>query len=88
VFSGSLPISNELYRLVQDQLSEAPRTNTFNDLTTTIETLSTFTSACETVVADIKTRGEEQDLKTAVKGIRNVLTWMKCSSTTYLTFQG
>ncbi|OBT94396.1 hypothetical protein VE01_07775 [Pseudogymnoascus verrucosus] len=77
VFRDRLSISNELYRLVQDQLSEAPRTNTLNDLKTTIETLSTFTGACESVLTDISSRGQETDLRTAVEGIRNVLTWAK-----------
>ena len=88
MFSNSLPISNELYRLVQDQLSEAPRTNTLNDLRTTTEALSTLTSACESVLADISARGQETDLHTAVKEVRNVLTWTKCSSTISLTFHG
>lgn len=74
MFSDPLPISNELYRLVQDRLSEAPRTNTLDDLRTTTETLSILTSACESVLADITAQGQETDLHTAVKGIRNVLT--------------
>lgn len=88
VFRDPLPISNELCRLVQDQLSEVPRTNTLNDLKTTIETLSTLTRACESVLADISAPGQEADLPTAVKGIKNVLTWTKCSSTTCLPRQG
>lgn len=88
MFGDPLPISNELYCLAQDQLSETPRTNTLNDLRTTIETLSTLTSACKSVLADINVRGQETDLRTAVEGIRNVLTWTKCSSATRLTFQG
>jgi hypothetical protein len=39
-----------------------------------------------TVLAAISPRGQETDLHTAVKGIRNVLTWTKCSSTTCSTF--
>jgi flagellin-specific chaperone FliS len=59
VFRDSLLISTELYRLVQDQLSEAPRTNTLNDLRTTMETLSNLTSACESLLTDISTQGKE-----------------------------
>ncbi|OBT40524.1 hypothetical protein VE00_09006 [Pseudogymnoascus sp. WSF 3629] len=77
VFSDPLLISNELYRLVQDQLSEAPRTNTLDDLRTTTETLSTLTTACESVLADINARGQETNLHTAVAEIKNVLTWTK-----------
>ena len=88
VFKDSVPISNELYYLVQDQLSKTPRTNTLDDLRTMAETLSTITSACESVFTDISARGQEIDLRTAVKGTRNVLTWTKCSSTIRLTLQG
>jgi len=85
VFSGPLPISNELYRLVQDQLSEAPRTNSLDDLRTTVETLSTLTNACESVLTDISARGEKTDLRTAVDRVRNVLSWTKFLDTVKTT---
>lgn len=86
MFSDPLLILNERYCLVQDRLSEALRTNTLDDLRTITETLSTLTSAYESVLADISARGQETDLYITVKGKRNVLTWTKCSSTTRLTF--
>ena len=88
LFRDRVPLPNEVCCLVQDQLLEAPRTNTLNDLRTTIDTLSTLTSACESVLADISERRQETDLHTAVEEIRNVLTWTKCSPITRLTFQG
>jgi hypothetical protein len=72
-------ISDELGRLVQDQLSKVPRTNTLDDLRTMIKTLSTFTSTCESVLEDISAQEPECDLVTAVKEIGNVLAWAKCS---------
>jgi len=85
VFLDCIPISDELRSLVQDQLSEVPRTNSLDDVKATIQTLSTITSACESILADISERGQRTDLRTAVKEIRNVLTWTKCSSRTHLT---
>ena len=38
-----------------------------------IETLSILTSACESVLADISIQGQETDLYTTIKEIRNML---------------
>ena len=80
VFRDLLPLSNKLNRLIQDQLLEAPRTNTLEDVRTTIETLSTFTSACESVLKYVSIKGEKTDLETAVEMVENVLLWEKCLS--------
>ena len=80
VFSSFQPISNELYQLVQDRLREVPRTNTLEDLRATMETLSTLSSAGESVLRDISVRDEEVNLKTAVNRVKNVLSWTKCMS--------
>lgn len=79
VFYEPLSVSQKLCHLVQGQLTKASRTNTLDDLTTMIETLSTITSTCESVLADISRRGQESDAFTAVEEIENVLTWDNCS---------
>ena len=72
-------ISDELGRLVEDQLSKAPQTNTLNDLRSMTVTLSNFASICESVLADVGAQGQEYNPFTAVKEIGSVLAWAKCS---------
>ena len=85
VFLKPPSVSDELGRLVQDQLSKVPytttgRRSTLDDLWTMIEMLFTLSSTCTSVLADISAREQESDPFTAVKEIRNVLAWNECSS--------
>jgi len=71
------------------ELSKVQRTivgrrSTLTDLRIMIETLSTVTSTCASILEDIHVRGQEDDPLTAVKEMGNMFKWTECASTVRL----
>lgn len=79
-FEDSVPVSNSIDHLIQNRLSRLQRTNTPQDLTTTIETLSSFIRASESVLKCVGIHVKEVKLQTVMDWVQNVLCWNDCLS--------
>ncbi|KAF2477137.1 uncharacterized protein BDR25DRAFT_339154 [Lindgomyces ingoldianus] len=85
ILAESSSASQQLGRLVQAQLlkvgqrTSTRRPETLGDLRAMVDALSSLSDICITVLDDIRARGQERKLSTAVEEIENVLEWTEQS---------
>jgi hypothetical protein len=90
IFTESSSASHQLGRVVQAQLlkvgqrTRTRRAETLSDLRAMVDTLSSLSDICITVLDDIRARGQESKLSTVVREIENVLEWTERSPPTRL----